>query len=183
MRTLLLAVAFATSSLVAFPAVSVAQMREAVEVPPGALDQADVDFLRTADTANIDQMTFAQRIAGRSRTQARSLAENVLASHRKADDALRLLAAAKHVELDHRISPRARDEADELQRKDVPFDRLFAQSVVRDGTDLIALYERTREQSRDPDVRKFADDMLPALRSNTRQAGDLLASKGVASRD
>lgn len=178
MRHMLFAIALALASTT-----SMAQMREAIEVPAGALDQADVDFLRTADTANIDQLTYAQRVDGRSRTQVRSLAENLLHSHRKSDNALRLLAAAKHVELDHRMSPRGRDEADELSRRDVPVDRLFAEDVVRDGRDLIALYERTRDQSRDPDIRKFADDMLPALRSNTRQAEDLLASKGIVSRD
>jgi predicted outer membrane protein len=183
MHKTLLAAALATFSLAALPTPSIAQMRDALEVAPGGLDQADVDFMRTADTANIDQMTFANRIAGRSRTQARSLAENVLSSHRKADDALRVLAGAKHVDLEHRMSPRAQEEADDLVRKDVPVDRLFAEDVARDGHDLIALYERTRDESRDPDIRKFADDMLPALRSNTRQAEDLLVSKGVASRD
>jgi len=183
MRKTFLAVALATLSIATLPAVASAQMRDAIEVPPGGLDQADVDFMRIADTANIDQMTFAQRIAGRSRTQARSLAENVLSSHRKADDALRVLAGVKNVQLDHRMSPRAADEADDLVRKDAPVDRLFAEGVARDGRDLIALYERTRDESRDPDIRKFADDMLPALRSNTRQAEDLLANKGVASRD
>ena len=170
MRKHILAVALSIVSMSAM-----AQMREAVEVPPGALDTADVDFLRTADTANIDQVTFGKRVIGRKRTGVRSLAENVVSSHQKADDALRLLAAAKHVELDHRMSARARDEADELIRKDVNADRMYIEDVVRDGNDLIALYQRARENSNDPDIRTFADRMLPALEGNTRQASDLLS--------
>jgi predicted outer membrane protein len=178
MNKLLLAAAL---SLASFSVT--AQMRDAIEVPSGALAPADVEFLRTADSANIDQLTFAMRVTGRSKTAVRSLAENVLRSHRKADDALRLLAAAKHVDLDHRMTSRASSEADELLRRDVPVDRIYAENVVRDGNDLISLYENTRDNSPDPDIRKFADDMLPALRSNTRQAQDMLVKAGIATRD
>lgn len=175
MRTILLAAAFAALSFGAN-----AQMREAIEVPAGALDQADVDFLRTADAANIDQLTFAMRVTGRERTGVRSLAENVLSSHRKSDDALRLLAAAKHVDLDHRMTPRAQAEADDLLRRDVNVDRLYVEGLARDSADMIALYENARDASHDPDIRAYADTMLPALRSNQRQAQDLLSRAGLA---
>src|SRR4051794_1448407 len=108
MRAHIFAVALAFASMS-----TMGQMREAAEVPAGALAPADVDFLRTVDTANIDQLTFGKRVMGRKRTGVRSLAENVVSSHEKANDAVRLLAAAKHVELDHRMSARANDEADE----------------------------------------------------------------------
>ena len=98
MRTHIFAVALAFGSMSAM-----GQMREAIEVPAGALAPADVDFLRTVDTANIDQLTFGKRIIGRKRTGVRSLAENVVSSHEKANEAVRLLAAAKHVELDHHM--------------------------------------------------------------------------------
>ncbi|WP_395681745.1 DUF4142 domain-containing protein [Dokdonella sp.] len=173
MRSHMLAVAFAFVSMSAM-----GQMREAIEVPAGALAPADVDFLQTVDTSNIDQLTFGKRIMGRKRTGVRSLAENVVSSHAKADDAVRLLAAAKHVQLDHRMSARAKGEADEIIRKDVNADRMYVENVVRDGNDLIALYQRTRDQSADPDIRKFAEQMLPALESNTRQADDLLKRMG-----
>lgn len=175
MRNILLAAAFAVLSFGAS-----AQMREAIEVPPGALDQADVDFLRTADTANIDQLTFAMRVTGRGRTSVRSLAENVLSSHRKSDDALRLLAAAKNVVLEHRMSPRAQSEADDLLRRDVNVDRMYVEGLARDSADMIALYERARDTSRDPDIRQYAETMLPALRSNERQAQDRLSRAGLA---
>ena len=44
-----------------------AQLPTTIEVPPGQLAPADVDFLRTADTANVDQLTFAMRVTGRVR--------------------------------------------------------------------------------------------------------------------
>jgi putative membrane protein len=174
MKIQFLALAFA---LAALPVA--AQLPKASEVPPGEMAPADVDFMRTADAANIDQITLAARASSRAKIPGvRSLAENVERSHKKADDALRLLAGVKHVDLDHRMTERGQADADQLVRKDVPAERLYVEGVARDGTDLIALYENASANSPDPDVRKFADTMLPALRDNTRQAKDLMARRG-----
>ena len=152
-----------------------AQLRQATEVPAGAMAQSDIDFMRAADAANIDQLTLAKRAAANAKIPGvRSLAQNVQKSHTKADDALRLLAGAKHVDLSHRITERGATEADDQVRKDLPTARLYVEGVVRDGNDLIAMYERAVANSADPDVRKFAQTMIPALQDNTRQASDLL---------
>lgn len=160
-----------------------AQLPTTIEVPPGQLAPEDVDFLRTADTANIDQLTFAMRMTGRSRTDARSLAENVLKTHRDADVALKMLAPRKHVDLDHAMSDRARIEADDLLRQDIDVDKLYVGNLVRDGRDMIMLYETAMHTSRDPDIRQYADTFLEKLRANHRQADDLYRSKGWAPDD
>ena len=157
-----------------------AQLPKAYEVPPGAMAPADVDFMRTADAANIDQITLGRRASSRAKHPGvRSLADNVATSHGKADDALRLLAGVKHVDLPHHPTERGQAEADELVRRDVPAERMYVEGVVRDGDDLIALYENASANSQDPDIRKFADTMLPALRDNKRQATDLMAREGL----
>ena len=92
----------------------------------------------------------------------------------------RMLATAKNVELDHRMSPRAQSEADDLLRRDVDVDRMYVEDLARDSADMIALYEAARDTSRDPDIRQYAETMLPALRSNQRQAEDRLARAGLA---
>ncbi len=169
-------------ALVALPAA--AQLRTAQEVPAGQLAQADVDFMRTADAANMDQIMLSARIASRTKTPGvRSLAENIEHSHKKADSALRLLAGAKHVDLPHHPTERGQAEADELILKDSPKDRLYVEGVARDGADLTALYENASANSLDPDIRQFADTMLPALRDHTRQATDLIARRNWAPDD
>lgn len=157
-----------------------AQLPTTIEVPPGQLAPADVDFLRTADTANVDQLTFAMRMTGRTRTATRSLAENVLKTHRDADNALKLLAPRKHVDLGHAMSDRARIEADDLLRQDIDVDKLYTEHLVRDGRDMIMLYETALHTSQDPDIRRYADTFLDKLRANHRQAEDLLRSKNWA---
>jgi putative membrane protein len=166
------------AALVSIPAA--AQLPDAIEVPPGAMAPADVDFMRTADAANIDQLTLGARASGRAKNPGvRSLADNVVKSHKKADDALRLLAGVKHVDLRHEQTERGAAEAAELIRRDVPAERIYVEGVVRDNEDLIALYEDARANSPDPDIRVYADTMLPALRDHQRQAQDLLVRENV----
>jgi putative membrane protein len=156
-----------------------AQLPKATEVPPGAMVPSDVDFMRTADAANIDQIMLGRRASSRAKIPGvQSLADNVANSHGKADAALRLLAGVKHVDLQHRPTERGQAEADQLVRRDVPAERMYVEDVVRDCDDLIALFENASANSEDPDIRKFANTMLPALRDHQRQATDLMARQG-----
>ncbi|MEO7063481.1 MAG: DUF4142 domain-containing protein [Dokdonella sp.] len=163
-------------ALVALPAV--AQLPKAQEVRAGELAQSDVDFMRTADAANMDQIMLSARAGSRAKIPGvRSLAENIEHSHKKADDALRLLAGVKHVDLPHQPTERGQAEADQLVSKGLPSERMYVEGVARDGADLTVLYENASANSADPDIRKFADTMLPALRDHTRQANDLIARR------
>jgi len=172
-RTQLYAMLFAGAT---FAGGAIAQLPNAQEVPPGQLASADVDFLTTADAANMDQLMLAKRAASRAKTGAvHSLADNVVHSYSKADDALRLLAGQKHVDLAHRPTDKGRNEADALLDRKGSLDSEYITYVAHDTDDLIAMYEAARDQSRDPDVRRYADIMLGSLHDHQRQAGDLLA--------
>jgi len=179
MRLAILPFAFA----LAFAPAAFAQLPKSTEVPAGQMAQSDVDFMHAADAANVDQMTFAARIEGNTISNLKSMAKDVGASHRKADIALRLLAANKHVELSHEMTPRAQQEADQLIKRDLPTDKMYAENLVRDNQDLIAMYERARNESPDPDIRQYAETMLPALKHNERLASDFLARNGIKTAD
>ena len=175
---------FLVLALALFAGPVMAQLPDAEEVPPGAMAPSDVDFMHTADAANFDQMTIGNRVASRTKNSGiRSLAENVVSSHKKADDALRLLAGVKHVDLDHHMTERGQAEADEIVRRDVNVERMYVDGLLRDSDELIALYEAARQDSPDPDIRTYADTMLPALRDHRRQAQDLLARAGEGDGD
>ena len=176
MKITLLSLAFA---LFAIPAM--AQLPQASEVPAGSLAPSDAEFLRTVDVSNIDQLTLGKRASsGTKHSSVRSLADNVTASHNKADSALRILADVKNVDLDHRMSERAKSEAATLVSADPAADRLYVTGVVRDSRDLIGLYESALATSQDADIRKFADTMLPAVRDYQRQAEELVDREGLA---
>lgn len=153
-----------------------AQLPRADEVPADEMASGDIDFMTTADEANMDQLMLANRASSRAlQPGTRSLAENVTHSYRKADSALRLLAGAKHVDLAHRPSEKGQAEADDLLDRRSALDHDYVVDVARDGDDIIGMYEDARDNSDDPDVRAFADTMLGALYDLQRQAEDMLA--------
>ena len=50
------------------------------------------------------------------------------------------------------------------------FDAQYVQNVIDDHDRMIEMYEAARNESVDPDIRRYADIMLPALRDNRAQA-------------
>ncbi|MEO7432598.1 MAG: DUF4142 domain-containing protein [Dokdonella sp.] len=172
-KTQLYAMLFAGAT---FAGGAIAQLPKAQEVPAGQMASADVDFLKTADAANMDQLMLAKRAASRAKSGgAHSLADNVVHSYSKADDALRLLAGTKHVDLAHRPTQKGGDEADALLDRKGSIDTAYVEYVSHNTEDLIAMYETARDHSSDADVRGYADIMLGALRDLQRQSGDLLS--------
>ncbi|MEO5626600.1 MAG: DUF4142 domain-containing protein [Dokdonella sp.] len=162
---------------------AIAQLPHADEVPRGEMARADVDFLTTVDAANMDQLMLAKRAGSRARNPGvHSLSDNIVRSYTKADDALRLLAAAKHVDLAHRPTEKGQSEADSLLDHRGALDQEYVNDVVKNTDDLIVMYEGARDHSEDADIRTFADTMLPALHDHQRQAKDILAREGDGKR-
>jgi len=181
MKTPFMKTALASALFVgfAFAGITQAQLNGNTELPRGALASEDVDFLQTADAANMDQLMLGKRAASRSRDPAvHSLADSLVLSYGKADNELRLLAGAKHVDLAHSPTRKGQDEADELMNHEVSLERAYIEDVDRNTEDLISMYENARANSSDPDIRAFADEMLVALQGHKRQASDLIARKG-----
>jgi putative membrane protein len=114
-----------------------------------------------------------------------SLANKIVASHTKADQALRLLAAQKHVDLPARTDIDDHDELAALHARKPggEFDAQYVRNVIDDHDRMIEMYEAARNESVDPDIRRYADIMLPALRENREQALAMFNKQlGVSSR-
>ncbi len=150
-----------------------AQMPQAMEVPPGHLPRADVDFLLDANTSNITQIAMGHAAdSNGTNPGVHSLADRIVSAHMKADQALQMLAAQKHVDL-----PRQTDIDDHNELADLharhrggDFDAQYVRNVIDDHDRMIDRYEEARNASVDPDIRRYADVMLPALREDREQA-------------
>jgi len=150
-----------------------AQLPTITEVPPGELDPADVSFILDANTSNITQIAMGHAADSQgAKPGIHSLANKIVSSHVKADDALQMLASRKHVDLPRR--PAADDHAELADLHDRnpggSFDAQYIRNVIDDHDRMIAMYEAARSESEDPDIRWYADTMLPALRENRDQA-------------
>ena len=171
MRFLPFAVAAAFATFIASPVE--AQLPAATEVAPGHLPRADVEFILGANSANITQIAMGHAAdSNGTNPGVHSLADRIVSAHMKADQALQMLAAQKHVDL-----PRQTDIDDHNELADLharhrggDFDAQYVRNVIDDHDRMIDRYEEARNASVDPDIRRYADVMLPALREDREQA-------------
>jgi putative membrane protein len=171
MRFLPFAVAAAFATFIA-PTVE-AQLPSATEVAPGHLPRADVEFILGANSTNITQIAMGHAADDQgAKPGIHSLANKIVSSHTKADQALRLMAAQKHVDLPARTDIDDHDELANLhaQKPGGDFDSQYVRNVIADHERMIAMYEAAAHESVDPDIRRYADTMLPSLRENHEQA-------------
>jgi putative membrane protein len=171
MRILPFAVAAAFATFVAPNAE--AQLPAATEVAPGHLPAADVDFILGANSSNITQIAMGHAADDQgAKPGIHSLANRIVSSHTKADQALRLLASQKNVDLPARTDIDDHSELADLHARKPggDFDAAYVKNVIDDHDRMIAMYEAAAHESVDPDIRRYADTMLPALRENRDQA-------------
>lgn len=171
MRFLPFAIAAAFATFIAPQAQ--AQLPAATEVAPGNLPRADVEFILGANSTNITQIAMGHAADDQgAKPGIHSLANRIVSSHTKADQALKLLAAQKHVDLPARTDSDDHSELADLHARKPggDFDAAYVKNVIDDHDRMIAMYEAAAHESVDPDIRRYADTMLPALRENREQA-------------
>jgi putative membrane protein len=142
------------------------------------LPQPDVAFARAAavdSQSGIGLATLAQQIT--SSDIVKSFAESLQRDHVEASDKLRAIAGEKHVSL-----PIVESEATAMARvtlarlSGTAFDRAYLDAMVASQQDMIQRFERYARSGADPELRSYADTMLPKLRKHLAAARDARAS-------
>jgi putative membrane protein len=125
--------------------------------------------------SEIGLATLAQQMT--SSDIVKSLAETVQRDHIEASQKLRGIADEKHLSL-----PIVESEGTALVRVKLArltgtaFDRAYVDALLAAQQDIIDRFERYARSGRDPELRSYADTMLPKLRKQLAAARDARAS-------
>jgi predicted outer membrane protein len=167
---------FATAALaLASLALPAAKAQQLLPISDAPLSTQDVDFVQRANAGHLNLMKLGRAGQGHgTHPGVRELGTNLMHAHTKENDALKLLAGAKHVDLPDRVEASQQYEGEDLAvlPKGGDFDSRYIPSVERDLEDMIALYEGAAT-SLDPDIRRYVALTLPALRDQLQDARDL----------
>jgi putative membrane protein len=113
-----------------------------------------------------------------SDSQVKQLAQRIVDDHTKANEKLKTIAQDKNVTLPAGPAPDARKSADAMQKMDgAAFDKAWAKHMVTDHKKAIAMFTKASKGG-DADVRGFATETLPTLRTHLKMAEDLAGSTG-----
>lgn len=141
-----------------------------IEKGPPKLSHHDKAFIEKAAKSGIKEVAVSQAVVNRlTNPQVRDLANAMITDHTAANGDLTSLAMAKGVMLPAvdtaKLAEKWNEKSDNLDKK-------YVHEMVEDHDDAVELFEKATK-SDDPDVKAFAQRMLPTLQHHLRMAKDL----------
>ena len=139
-------------------------------------DREFMEAVARDNLAEIEAGKLAQQKASDDRVK--ELGRMMERDRRKADQALRKIAAAKGVDL-----PMSPDRGQQQALKDLEsktgtdFEKAFAAEAARDQAKAQKLFDKARKESRDEDVRAFAGTTLAAITEHLHTAHEISGDK------
>lgn len=147
------------------------------------LAHADSSFLEDAAQINLAEIRASGvALEKSSNADVKAYAQMMVDEHKKATEELRALADSKGVKLPDDASLMAKGKTKVLeQREGASFDKHYIESIgVKAHEDAIKRFEKASKEAKDPDVKAFADKMLPNLRTHLEKAKSVASMVGVA---
>jgi putative membrane protein len=146
--------------------------------PPGPpTASSDQDFINQAAGMNASQTGMGRLAHGKAASPAvRLLAQRLVADHTQANQ--RLAALAKRLKLD--VAPPPDQPPPALLTSSGPdFDKQYLGLVISGHQNMIALFESEASSGQDPRAKRFAREMLPALRHHLHEAETIGHKLGI----
>jgi putative membrane protein len=113
--------------------------------------------------------------------QVKSFGQRMVDDHSKADEELKQLAARKSITLPAKMSPQHQKIVDRLSKlKGKEFDSAYMDEMVRGHEATVAKFRKEAASADDPDVKEFANKMLPTLEGHLQMAKDVSSGMGHA---
>jgi putative membrane protein len=134
--------------------------------------EKDAKFLVNAAEINLEEIKLGQLAMQNGRTdQVKALGTMMDEAHRKCLDGLTTLAANKSITIPTAATDNALDAYKNLNNKSgADFDLAYCDMMVNGHKDAIAMFEKAAAESTDADIRQWATETLPELRTHLDHA-------------
>jgi putative membrane protein len=144
--------------------------------------RADRNVLEDAAEINIAEIR-ASNLALEKATSAdvKAYAQMMVDGHKKATEELRALAQAKGVKLPDDATLMAKAKTKMLEeRSGASFDKHYIEAVgIKAHENAIKRFEKASKDAKDPEVKAWADKMLPDLRTHLEKAKSVASAVGA----
>jgi len=134
----------------------------------GKLDRHDQEFLKKAAQINLTEIQLgkvAERIS--SEPNIKKIAEMLVKDHSEANRNLERLAASKGVTLPTEPSLSERHSLSSMEKEQgEKFNKEFLAFSQKGHEKAIALFEKEATRTQDPDIKAWAQKMVPALKEH-----------------
>jgi len=154
------------------PANTNAAEEKATDVKGAGNDTNDINFVVKATGINLEEIKLGEMAQAKGRMKdIKDLGKMMVAQHTKLLSSLTVLAAQKNITIPTMLSDNATADYEKLnQLSGNVFDRQYANMMVAGHKEAIALFEKESAGAVDPDIRQWAANALPGLRSHLDHA-------------
>jgi len=146
---------------------------------PG-FNRTDKSFIENAYQDGLAEVAMGELALGKTASaDVKAFAQKMVADHGKANTELKALADSKKVAVASEPSMVAKGKTKMANAKSgADFDKAFAEDMVSDHKKAVELFEKASKVAGDPEVKAFANKMLPALKQHLSEAEQLQAKVG-----
>lgn len=128
-------------------------------------------FTDTAQDGMLEVKLAQMALQQATKPEVRQMAQKLLDEHQSGNKELMALATEKNVSLPPALDSHAQSAVDDLKNESGPdFDKKYCEQLVDGHKDMVDLLEKTSKDSADPDVRAFAQRMLPTMQQHLAMA-------------
>lgn len=130
----------------------------------------DKDFVKDAAKGNQFEVQAGQLAEQQGKSDmVKQLGQQISADHKKANEQLQQVASQKNLEAPK--EPANKGDLEELAGlQGDEFDRKYVELMVEDHKKDIEKYQKQAEESKDPEVRKYAEENIAVLRKHLQMS-------------
>jgi putative membrane protein len=139
------------------------------------LNTSEVSFIKHAASDDAAEVKLAELGAKKAdRPDVKAFAEMLVTDHTQSNVELAKLAATKGVELSGVIEPSKAKVFQKLEQSSgTEFEKKFLAEMVSDHKMCVSNFEKASKESKDTDVKAFANALLPKLKAHLEKAKEL----------
>lgn len=136
------------------------------------LSSGDATFVREAAQGGMTEVQLGKLAQSKASDEAvKDFAKKMEQDHSKANEELKKIASDKGLLLAGEIDKKHQSKIDKLEKlSGAKFDKDFMAAMVSDHKDTIKKFESASEKAKDADIKKFAGQTLPTLKSHLQLA-------------
>jgi len=145
----------------------------------------DADFVSKAAVGGSTEVALSKMALERaSDPEVKTFARRMVTDHTSANEKLLTLAGRKRINVPRTIDAKHQQALDRIARtQGSDFDKAYTKQMVTDHEETVTLFKNEASNGKDPDLKAFANQLLPTLQDHLKMArrlnGDKDASVGV----
>jgi len=136
------------------------------------LSSSDASFVKEAAQGGMTEVQLGKLAQTKGSDEAvKDFGKKMEQDHSKANEELKKIASDKGLQLTSELDKKHQSKIDKLEKlSGAKFDKDFMAAMVSDHKDTIKKFESTSEKAKDAELKKFASQTLPTLKSHLQLA-------------